>query len=303
MTAVAGFAPPVSIIIPSYNYARYLPEAVESVLAQTHADWELLIVDDGSTDASARIARDHAVRDDRIRCLHHADERRHGIAATLLLGLQQARHDIAAFLEADDAWEPEALARRLELMREPGTALVFHAPRLCVAEGRVAEYSQYIMQILEKVVASRNPPRVFAHELAVINLIPTFSCVMADKKMLLECDFATPIAPLLDKWIWQQMAVKGACRFLPLLLTRWRLHTESFMYAGHKDEGPRELGEWRARTLAVLSPLLRGEQGAWPWAAVHFPALWGLGVRIVLKARAQGVAGLWRAVWRRVIAS
>ena len=107
-------APAVTVIVPSYNYARYLPGALRGVLGQSMADFELLLVEDGSTDQSPAVARSFAARDSRVRLLTHADGRNHGLPAALALALAEARGRWTAFLEADDLWHPRCLERRLE---------------------------------------------------------------------------------------------------------------------------------------------------------------------------------------------
>src|SRR5690349_15016470 len=91
----------VSIIVPCYNYARFLPDAVASVLAQTFEDWELIVVDDGSTDASLAVARQLIARhpDRRMRVFHQSNQ---GNAATRNTGAQLAVGEYIMFLDADD---------------------------------------------------------------------------------------------------------------------------------------------------------------------------------------------------------
>jgi glycosyltransferase involved in cell wall biosynthesis len=96
--------PPVSVIIPAFNYAHYLPAAIESVLAQTHADLELLIIDDGSTDATAALCA--ASTDPRLRYVWQENA---GLSAARNTGLREARHSLVAFLDADDRWAPDFL--------------------------------------------------------------------------------------------------------------------------------------------------------------------------------------------------
>lgn len=117
----------VSVVTPFYNAERFLAETIESVLAQTYASWELLLVDDGSDDGSATIARHYAGRDPaRIRLLGHEGERRRGASATRNVALAAARGDYVAFLDADDIWLPEKLAyQTAALNRVPGVGMVY----------------------------------------------------------------------------------------------------------------------------------------------------------------------------------
>ena len=106
----------MSVVIPSYNHARFVATAIESALAQTLPPAEILVVDDGSTDETPEILeRMRSAGDGRMRvCLApHA-----GIGATYTRGLAEAQYDIVAFLESDDAWDPEYLTATVGYLRE-----------------------------------------------------------------------------------------------------------------------------------------------------------------------------------------
>ena len=107
----------VSVIMIFRNAGEFIAEAVESVRAQTFADWELLLVDDGSTDAGADIAAGYARRwPERIRLLRHPDGGNHGMSASRNLGLGAAGGRYVAFLDADDTWLPDRLRRHVEIL-------------------------------------------------------------------------------------------------------------------------------------------------------------------------------------------
>ena len=93
-------APKISVLVPTYNYARYLPQTIESILRQTHSNFELLISDDASTDGSAEIIRHYADRDSRIRFMIHPTNL--GMVANWNWCLQQARGDYVKFVFGDD---------------------------------------------------------------------------------------------------------------------------------------------------------------------------------------------------------
>lgn len=111
----------VSVIMPCYNAAAYIGASIESVQAQTYTNWELLIVDDCSTDDSlAVIAR---YDDPRIRVLKN--EKNSGAAVTRNNAIEAANGRFMAFLDSDDLWHPEKLAEQLAFMREKDCALSF----------------------------------------------------------------------------------------------------------------------------------------------------------------------------------
>ncbi len=103
----ANDRPSVSVIIIFLNAERFFEEAIASVFAQTYDRWELLLVDDGSTDASTAIARRYARRyPDRVRYLEHPDHSNRGASSSRNLGVQHARGAYIAFLDSDDVWLP-----------------------------------------------------------------------------------------------------------------------------------------------------------------------------------------------------
>src|SRR5206468_1190432 len=104
-------SPRVSVITIFYNAAEFLGEAIESVLAQDYCDFELLLVDDGSTDAGSAIAQSFAKSEPgRIRYLHHSGHENRGMSASRNLGIREARGDIIGFIDADDRWRTNKLS-------------------------------------------------------------------------------------------------------------------------------------------------------------------------------------------------
>ena len=90
----------VSCIIPVYNTEKYLPRCIESVLAQTFVDWEMLLIDDGSTDASGSICDEYAAKDERIRVFHKENG---GISSARNVGLNYAQGEWIFFVDSDDS--------------------------------------------------------------------------------------------------------------------------------------------------------------------------------------------------------
>jgi glycosyltransferase involved in cell wall biosynthesis len=113
--------PLVSVVIPTYNSAAFVVEAVGSVLAQTHPAVEIIVVDDGSTDATAECLRPYAGR---IRYLHQENR---GVSAARNAGIAAAKGDLLAFLDADDMWVPHKLERQLTCLDRHPSAGVTHA--------------------------------------------------------------------------------------------------------------------------------------------------------------------------------
>jgi glycosyltransferase involved in cell wall biosynthesis len=120
--------PVISVITPFYNPDPvFLREAIESVLRQTYADWELLLVDDGSSGESSALAQEYAnTNRNRIRYLEHRNHHNRGMSASRNLGLQQSEGRYIAFLDADDVWLPQTLGEQLALLEaQPGAAMLY----------------------------------------------------------------------------------------------------------------------------------------------------------------------------------
>ena len=101
--------PVVSVVLSFFNEEEFLRGAFETVVAQTFSEWELLLVDDGSTDSSGAIAADLAEGDARVTVLRHPGGLNKGLAASRNLGLARAGGRLLAYLDADDRWQPEKL--------------------------------------------------------------------------------------------------------------------------------------------------------------------------------------------------
>lgn len=111
--------PLVSVVIPSFNSERYIRRTLASVQSQTFGDWEIIVVDDCSTDASPAIVEEHARQDERIRLIRlECNVGRPAIPRNI--GVRSARGAYVAFLDADDLWHPQKLATQISFMRERG---------------------------------------------------------------------------------------------------------------------------------------------------------------------------------------
>ena len=118
----------VSIITPCYNGEEYVAQTIRSVLAQSYKNWEMILVDDGSTDGSGQIIREFIKQDSRISLLRQENA---GSAAARNAGIRAARGRYLALLDADDLWEPDFLEKQLAFMDQTG-ALCVCCGYLCI---------------------------------------------------------------------------------------------------------------------------------------------------------------------------
>ena len=127
--------PLVSVIVPAFNAASTLRESVESALAGTYENIEIMIVDDGSADATAQIGEELAADDVRV-CLHRRDNG--GVSVAFNSGLALTQGEYVARLDADDLWHPAKLERQMETARrKPAAALIYTWVRYIDADSRV----------------------------------------------------------------------------------------------------------------------------------------------------------------------
>lgn len=141
---VAGL---VSVVVCFLDAGPFLEEAIASVYAQSYGQWELLLVDDGSSDESTGIARRHASADPgRVRYLAHPGHQNKGVSASRNLGIARARGELLAFLDADDVWLPQRLERSVNLLREnPSADMVYGESEYWHSwEGRPAQHADRV---------------------------------------------------------------------------------------------------------------------------------------------------------------
>ena len=140
----------VSIIMPVYNVEKYVGEAIESVLAQTYPDFELLLVNDRSTDRSKEICEKYAKKDSRIVLLENNTDA-HGPGPTRNIALERMSGDYVYFMDADDWIDPRLLERAVSRMRETGADIVqFGIEYEYNSSNRILQYCRHDVDVLTK---------------------------------------------------------------------------------------------------------------------------------------------------------
>ena len=128
----------ISIIMAAYNTEKTIEQAINSVLSQTYTNFELLVVNDCSTDRTAEWVKSIAAKDSRVRLISNV--KNNGVSYTRKHGLEEAKGDWIAILDSDDAWEPEKLEKQIVLQRRTNADLLFTGSAFMDSEGHPIDW-------------------------------------------------------------------------------------------------------------------------------------------------------------------
>lgn len=197
----------ISIVIPLYNKENTIRQTIESVFRQTFQDYELIIVDDGSTDNSYEIAS--SIKDNRIRVLHQENS---GVSVARNKGIEESRGDFIAFLDADDEWDENYLQSQIDTIRKYPEAAVFGTNyRFRNSKGRISD------TILNRLKIEGNRGIITNYfEIASLSHVPIWtSAVIIKKVALLEVGcFPVGIKSGEDLLTWAKLACKYKIAYL-----------------------------------------------------------------------------------------
>ena len=219
----------VSVVIPLYNKANHIARAVGSALAQTHADLELIVVDDGSTDGSRDVVRRFA--DSRIRLISQANA---GVSAARNRGVAEARTELVAFLDADDEWLEDFLQTVMALRaRFPEAALWGTAYAMKSFEGRLVP-----VRIDESIRRHTSGTLINFFRAAVPEQPMNASSMMVLKEALLEAGgFAEDLVRLEDSEMLFRMALRHPVAYCPVVKAIYHMEadnrSDAWLYSGN----------------------------------------------------------------------
>ncbi len=203
----------VSVVVPCYNYGAYLPACLDSVLAQTRPAFEIVVVDDGSTDDTAAVVAPY-LGDGRV---HFHQQANSGQATAKNLGIRHSRGDIVAFLDADDLWMPEKLARQVPLFDDPAVGVTFTGQRSIDAEGRpLATFGRRGYLTFRR---GRITPW-----LGFENIVPFSSSAVRRALLVENRGFDTTLGMGIDWDLWLRLSLVTDFDFVPDPLFAYRVH-------------------------------------------------------------------------------
>jgi len=201
--------PQVSVIIPTYNAARYLSDAIDSVLAQTYDEFEIIVVDDGSTDETPGVVNKY---DSRV-C--YLSQQNAGVAAARNRGISESKGKYIAFLDADDTWFPNKLEKQMAV--------------LAASEGSRVCYSAFleVTQDLSPVGVRRSLRHSSAIEDLLLrgNVIGSICTVVAERELFEKLGgFDATLSQCADWDMWVRMGTETEFLYLDDVLVTYRQH-------------------------------------------------------------------------------
>ncbi|HZI20733.1 MAG TPA: glycosyltransferase [Pyrinomonadaceae bacterium] len=234
--------PKASVCIPSYNHARFLPEAIESALRQTYPNVEVVIVDDGSADGSLRIARDYETRHpDRVRVFTHPGHANRGISATVNLAFEKATGVYYSGLPSDDVLYPDKIERQVAFLEaRPEVGFVYGPYDLIDDAGRMTG-----TQRIEDLSADADP----LERMVEINVVPGVTVLARREQVARVYPHAEGL--VYSDWeFWARFLALAPVGFLDRPLVKYRVH-------GSNTSVGIEPARHLSHTLAVIEALRR----------------------------------------------
>jgi glycosyltransferase involved in cell wall biosynthesis len=235
----------ISVVIPTFNRAHLLPRTIGSVLAQSHADLEVIVVDDAGTDPTETVVA--GLNDGRIRYIRHLENR--GPAGARNTGIGAARHSFVAFLDSDDVWLPEKLAKQLDIFS--------HSP---VHPGLV--YTGFARTDSTEGAGSERYRGNVHHRLLAGNFVGTASTLLVKRECFDQVGlFDEQLPPCGEDWeMWIRIAERYAVDYVDENLVLYYLQPESISRNDRANAaGLRQVSAKHRRAIQALPRELRAE--------------------------------------------
>lgn len=250
-------------MIPAYNYANYLPEAVDSVLAQTHRDFELLVVDDGSTDNTRDVVTGFI--DPRVRYVWQVNQ---GLSAARNTGIREARFDFVAFLDADDLWSPEHLTDAIAEFARRG-------PEFALVACSSTRIDQAGVELPTRYPAWRGAREIDVSEIVTRTRFMPSSAIVRRAAFAACGDFDTTLRSSEDREMWIRIGAKFRIACLSQPGVRVRKHASNMSKHADRMRQSMQTVIERAWTGRIVA---RERVAFWRqvWTMFHFQVAWML---------------------------
>lgn len=245
-------SPKISVIITNYNYGEYIEQAIDSVVNQTFTDWELIIVDNGSTDNSINIISNYIQKYKNIKIYQHKNSENKGLVASLQLALSKAKGEYLAFLESDDYWDSKNLEKKIEIIKKyKNLSIIFNNAEIFGDQSRISSLRNRY-NYCENIYKKTNWPSDISHFIGDLNIIITFSTLVVKRENFQKCDFNIPIDPHIDWWFYPQLAMMGDAYCILDKLTYYRVHPDSYGNSTQRNYSRERSKKFLIKLLEVL---------------------------------------------------
>lgn len=241
--------PLVSVIIPTYNGERFIRETIDSALAQTISDLEIIVINDGSTDSTPAILESYGSR---IKVIHQDNG---GVASARNAGIEAASGNWVALLDHDDLWDSTKLQKQLDFVQEhPQYAMIYAKANQSLYENGNSIFKKQIGSFPES-------PCSIQESLYFGNFIPALTVMVRREVFCQIGSFDVNLQPSDDWDMWLRISRVYPIGFLPEVVAKFRLHDSSF----HRCNLPA-----MARTVPkVLSKNMPYSPQGMPWNKVY----------------------------------
>ncbi len=221
------YHPLISIVVASYNYEGPIRKTLDSILAQTYTNYEVIIVDDGSRDNSVQVITEY-LGNKKFHLYTHEGGKNKGLPETVKLGIEKSKGEYIAFCEADDYWDKDYLFEKVNIISKYANAnVIINDVQLFGNEEKVSRVNSTVLSY--KIKFNQTKTYICAEDFRKQNWILTFSCVMLKKKVFENCDFVNVTRKAnLDWWLWRQICLDNYIFYVDKKLTFWRMH-DSYM--------------------------------------------------------------------------
>jgi glycosyltransferase involved in cell wall biosynthesis len=239
--------PRVTVITPFLNAETYLGEAIRSVQQQTIPDWEMILIDDGSTDNSRAIAEKTAKLDDRITIIDNTSGLNRGPAAARNLGMKTGKGHFIAFLDADDLYKPQMLETYLNAMHaNPAAAMVFGPTKWWHPNGERPDWIEHMQGVAGKM---HFPHQILRRVFLMQDGHVPCTCSILARRDAVEIvgGFEASFSLYEDQTLWSKLLLRFPVYVTPACLSLYRQHAASASAKATSEGLYDRLGEHLAR--------------------------------------------------------
>ncbi len=217
--------PLVSIISPTYNHEKFIADCIESVLALSYSNWEMIIIDDGSTDGTYNIALEYAKKDSRIKPFTQKNIGIFRLGESYNFALKQCKGDYIAILECDDIWLPEKLTLQVAALEANPECVLSWGKAYLTSIDLSYNYSLAPSVEIDHQLFFNNPKGIFLKEFIYKTVIPALTIVIRRKDLDAIGGFIQGFGlPLIDIPTTLELLMRGPFAYIDEPLGSWRIY-------------------------------------------------------------------------------